>query len=104
MDAQKSSQVPVDRGSALSAAAILGGALVLSWGMSGSEPRYQLAGSGDTVVRMDTDSGELLACNPHGCSQIQPPDRAKTFGMVGIGIGDSKKKLAAPDQNKSQVP
>src|SRR5215212_11285306 len=98
MDDRKSLQAPVDRGSALIAAAILGGALVLSWGMSGSQPRYQLAGSGETVVRMDTDSGELLACTRQGCSQVRPPDRAKTLGIIGMKIGDSKEKLAGPEQ------
>ena len=48
------------RGSAFIAAAILGAAMILSWGGS-DEPRYQLASSGDGVVRMDTDSGEMIA-------------------------------------------
>lgn len=34
------------RGSAMIAAAIVGAALILSWGMSGSQQRYQVAGGG----------------------------------------------------------
>ena len=87
-----------DRGSALIAAAIVGAALILSWGMSSSEPRYQLASSGGEIVRMDTDSGEMIACNAQRCNRIQPPDRAKTFGPLTVEIGDSKgqDKLPAP--------
>lgn len=87
-----------DRGSALIAAAIVGAALILSWGMSGSEPRYQLASSAGAIVRMDTDSGEMVACNAQRCNRIQPPDRAKTFGPLTVEIGDSKEqgKLPAP--------
>src|SRR5262245_60929626 len=51
-----------NKGPAIIAAAIVGAALILSWGNSQSEPRYQIASSGDGVVRMDTDSGELIAC------------------------------------------
>jgi len=87
-----------DRGSSIIAAAILGAALILTWGMSKSEPRYQLASSGEAVVRMDTDSGELIACNAQRCSRVQPPDRAKTFGPLTVEIGDSdeQEKLPAP--------
>ena len=58
-----------DRGSILIAASVIGAALILSWGMSSSAPRYQLAASGDTVVRMDADSGELIACNQQRCAR-----------------------------------
>ena len=88
-----------DRGSALIAAALLGSALIISWGMSSSGPRYQLAGSGDAVIRMDTDSGELIACNAQRCSRVEPPDRAKTFGPLTVEIGgekDEPKKLPPP--------
>ena len=64
-----------DRGSALIAASVIGAALILSWGMSSSEPRYQIAASGDMVVRMDTDSGELIACDQQRCVRVQPPAR-----------------------------
>jgi hypothetical protein len=87
-----------DRGSTIIAAAIFGAALVLSWGMSKSESRYQLASSGEGVVRMDTDSGEMISCNAQRCSRIQLPDRAKTFGPLTVEIGDSdeQKKLPPP--------
>jgi hypothetical protein len=85
-----------DRGSGIIAAAIVGAALILSWGMSRSEPRYQLASSGEAVIRMDTDSGELIACNTQRCSQVQPPDRAKTFGPLTVEIGDSQQPKALP--------
>ena len=87
-----------DRGPGIIAAAIVGAALILSWGMSGSESRYQLASAGDAVVRMDTDSGELIACNPQRCDRIEPPARAKTFGPLTVEIGDDEqnKPLPAP--------
>ena len=87
-----------DRGSTLIAAAILGAALILSWGLSGSEPRYQIASAGESVVRMDTDSGEMIACNAQRCSRVQAPDRARTFGPLTVEIGDSeeRKKLPPP--------
>lgn len=98
MDDQRSSPPPVDRGKALIAAAILGGALVLSWGMSGNGYRYQIAASGDTVVRLDTDSGEMIACNRQRCTRVEPPDRAKTFGPLTVEFG-SEKSEALPDTN-----
>ena len=87
-----------NRGSTIIAAAILGAALIMSWGMSKSEPRYQLASSGAAVVRMDTDSGKMIACTAQRCSRVQPPDRAKTFGPLTVEIGDSEgqKILPAP--------
>jgi hypothetical protein len=85
-----------DRGPGIIAAAIVGAALILSWGMSSSESRYQLASAGDTVVRMDTDSGELIACNAQRCSRIEQADRAKTFGPLTVEIGDDAEKKAPP--------
>jgi len=83
MDDRTPPQSPVARGSALIAAAIFASALVLSWGISEGEPRYQLATSGAAVVRMDTDSGELLACDTRQhCVQIQTPARAVRFGPL----------------------
>lgn len=84
-----------ERGSVLIAAAIVGAALVISWGMSNSQPRYELAASGDTVVRMDTDSGELIACNQQRCVRVEPPDRAKTFGPLTVQF-QSKPETALP--------
>ena len=85
-----------DRGPGIIAAAIVGAALILSWGMSRSETRYQLASAGGAVVRMDTDSGELIACNAQRCNRIEPPDRAKTFGPLTVEIGDDAEKKAPP--------
>ena len=78
------------------AAAIVGAALILSWGNSRDEPRYQLASSGDGVVRMDTDSGEMIACNAQRCARVQPPDRAKTFGPLTIEVGGDAERKAPP--------
>src|SRR5262249_53585806 len=71
-------------GSALIAGAIVAAALILSWGMSGSKPKYELAASGSSVVRIDTDNGELIACDKQGCMEIQEPDRAKTAEALGL--------------------
>ena len=90
-----------DRRSGIIAAAIVGAAMILSWGMSRSEPRYQLASAGDSVVRMDTDSGELIACNAQRCSRVQPPDRAKTFGPLTVEIGDSDEQKSLPPANQT---
>ena len=70
--------------------------MILSWGKPDSEPRYQLASSGDGVVRMDTDSGEMIACNAQRCSSVQPPARASTFGPLTFEIGDNAEKKALP--------
>ena len=86
-----------DRGSALIAGAIVVGALILSWGMSGPAPRYELTGAGTTVVRMDVDSGEMIACDMQRCARIQPPDRAKTIAALQLQIGGKDEKtLPAP--------
>ena len=85
-----------DRGPGIIAAAIVGAALILSWGNSNSEPRYQLASAGETVVRMDTDSGELIACNAQRCNRVQPPARARSFGPLTVEIGDDAEKKAPP--------
>lgn len=95
MDRERPPATATDRGSVLIAASIVGAALIVSWGMSSSAPRYQLAGAGDTIVRMDTDSGELIACNQQRCARVEPPDRAKTFGPLTIQY-DSKSEPALP--------
>ena len=58
-------------GNVLVAAAIVCGALILSWRSPTSEPRYQLAASGSAIVRLDTESGALIACDLQTCHQIQ---------------------------------
>ena len=85
-----------NRRNAITAAAIVGAALIVSWGMSSSEPRYQLASSGDGVVRMDSDSGEMIACNAQRCSKIEPPSRARSFGPLTIEVGEEAEKKAPP--------
>ena len=101
MDAPQAPRERSDRGSTLIAAAILGAAFVLSWGMSSAAPRYELAGSGDSIVRMDTDSGELIACNQQRCTQVEPPDRAKTLGPLTLKFG-SKPKAVPRSANLQQ--
>jgi hypothetical protein len=91
-----------DRGSMFIAAAIVGAAFILSWGMPKSVPRYQLASSNGAVVRMDNDSGEMIACNAQRCSRIQPPDRAKTFGPLTLEIGGSEAPKALPAPTNQQ--
>lgn len=103
MDGERPTPAPADRGSALIAAAIFGGALVLSWSMSSDAPRYQLAASGEVVVRMDSDSGEMIACRQQQrCVRIQQPDRARTFGPLTVEIDDTKDAPALPAPNSTQ--
>ena len=92
----------VARGPAIIAAAIVGAALILSWGISKDEPRYQVASSGDGVVRMDTDSGEMIACNAQGCHRIEAPDRAKTFGPLTVQIDSDDNKTLPATANQVQ--
>jgi len=33
---------------------------------------------------MDTDSGELIACDKQGCVEVQEPDRAKVAEELGL--------------------
>lgn len=91
-----------ERGTAIIAAAIVGAALILSWGMSRSDQRYQLASSGDAVIRMNTDSGEMIACNAQKCSRVEPPIRAKTFGPLTVEIGESDEPRALPAPSNQQ--
>lgn len=95
MDDRKLSEQAANRANLLTPAAIVAAALIVSWGMSSNQPRYQLAASGDTVVRMDTDSGELIACNQQRCARVEPPDRAKTLGPLTVKY-ESKPEAALP--------
>lgn len=85
-----------NRGPGIIAAAIVGAALILSWGLSSDGPRYQIAPAGDGVVRMDSDSGEMIACNAQACRRIEAPDRAKTFGPVTIQVDRDEDNEALP--------
>ena len=93
-------------GNTLLAGAIVAAAFIVSWGGSGDQPRYQLAASDAAVYRMDTDSGELIACVPAGCTRVEPPDRAKSFGPFSLSIGDSDREggeqQAVEQTNQSQ--
>lgn len=100
MDDRKPLDAPADRGSMLIAIAIFGGALVLSWGMGRGEPRYQLAGTGDTIVRMDNDSGEMIACNQQRCAVVEMPVSRQTLGPVTIERRSEAEK-ALPSDNEA---
>jgi len=43
------------------ALAIIAAAFILAWASPNPVPRYQLAAGGGSVVRLDTDSGAILA-------------------------------------------
>ena len=91
-----------DRGSAIIAAALVASALIVSYGMSSAVPRYQLVASGAAVVRMDNDSGEIIACDLRRCAQVQPPDRARTLRPLTnlVGGGDDNPKQLPPPQER----
>lgn len=81
------------QGNGVIAAAIVIAAVIVSWGSSGSQPRYQIAGSGSMIVRLDTDSGELIGCDQQGCRRIEAPDRAKTWGPLRVVFGNVEKNV-----------
>jgi len=78
------------------ALAIIAAAFILAWASPNPVPRYQLAAGGGSVVRLDTDSGAILACGVDGCRQVQPPDRARTLGPIGIQIGNDNAPAKLP--------
>ena len=82
-------------GNAVIAVAIVAAAFIVSWGGSGEQPRYQLAASDAAVYRMDTDSGELIACVPTGCTRVEAPDRA-TFRCLDIAYAAGRTGGTAP--------
>ena len=82
-------------GGGLIAGALVISAAIISWGQQGP-PRYQLAASDSAIVRLDTDSGELIACNLQECRRVEQPDRAKTFGPLRIQIGDDRREAQEP--------
>lgn len=67
---------------ALLAAAIICGALILSWGSSSPVPHYQLVASGNAIVRLDTDSGALVACDLQACHPIQAAAPKQTLNPI----------------------
>jgi len=91
-----------NRHSVLIAGSILGAALILSWGMPRSTPKYQLAASGDMIVRMNTESGAMIACNPQRCARVEPPGHADHFGPMTIEHAPKAEPAlpkAQPQQN-----
>ena len=99
--AQDNDQGGSDRGNTIIAVAIVLGAMVLGWSSKNDGPRYQLAGSGSAVVRMDSDSGEMIACDKAGCNRIQLPDRSKTLGPLTVQIGDRDKAPPAVENRSA---
>jgi hypothetical protein len=73
-------------GSGPIALAIVVAAFILSLGSDRDEPRYQLAASGTAVFRMDSDSGEMIACTERGCARVEAPDRSKTLGAIELRL------------------
>ena len=98
------------QGNGVIAAAIVAAALIISWGSGNSQPRFQLAGSGDAVVRLDTDSGEMLACDLQQCRRVEAPLRAKTWGPLSVVFGKNSKveqnveRKALPQPQQKQLP
>jgi hypothetical protein len=89
------------QGSGAIAAAIVVAALILAWG-SPKEPRFQIAGSGNGFVRLDTDSGELIACDLQQCRRIEEPLRAKTWGPFKGMVGQQNQ--VNEQQQPKQLP
>ena len=73
-----------NRHSVLIAGAIVGAALILSWGMPRSTPKYQLAASGERIVRLNTESGVLMVCDPQRCTRVEPGRHSESFGPITI--------------------
>jgi len=92
-----------NRHSFLIAGSILGAALILSWGMPRSTPKYQLAASGDTIVRMNTESGAMIACNPQRCARVELPRHSEKFGPVTIEH-EPKAEPALPKPQQNAAP
>jgi hypothetical protein len=93
---------PPVHGNGVIAVAIVVAALILSWGSSNSTPHYQLAGSAGGVVRLDTDSGAMLACDMQQCRQIEQPLRAKTWGPLSV-VFDNTRRNVEREQQQQQL-
>ena len=105
VDRPEQTREPKVRDATLISAAIVAASLIISWGSSDSTPRYQLASAGDAVVRLDNDSGEMLACDATRCARVRQPDRSASLGIFGIRIEDSKKDaLPPPDEKAAKAP
>lgn len=94
-----------NRHSVLIAGAILGAALILSWGMPRSTPRYQLAASGDMIVRMNTESGTMLVCNQQRCTRVEPSRQSTSYGPITIEReGKAGPALPKPEPQENATP
>lgn len=78
---------------ALLAAAIICGALILTWNSSSSVPRYQLATSGNAIVRLDTDSGALIACDLQACHQIEAAAPGQSLNPLANVFNNVRSKV-----------
>ncbi len=90
---------------ALLAAAIICGALILSWSSPRTSPQYQLAASGNAIVRLDTDSGALIACDLQTCHQIQgaaPKQTLNPITNVFNSIRGNVEQRQIEDHSKKQ--
>jgi hypothetical protein len=84
------------QGTGAIALAIIAAAFILAWASPNPVPRYQLAAGSGSVMRLDNDSGAILACDMKGCRQVQLPDRAKTLGPIGFQIGKDNSAAELP--------
>jgi len=89
----------------LLAAAIIVAALILSWGSPSSALRYQLAASGNEIVRLDTNSGALIVCDERACHQIQAAASKQTSNPltnVFNNVRSNVEQRQIEDQSKKQ--
>lgn len=71
------------RGTGAIALAIVAASIILSFSSwTAAPPRYQIAAANGVIVRLDTDSGALLACELERCRQVQPPARAAVLNPL----------------------
>ena len=95
MDNHISPDQAANRHSVLIAGSVIAAALILSWGMPRSTPKYQLAASGDMIVRLNTESGILMVCNQQRCTRVEPGNHSESFGPITIEH-DGKAAPALP--------
>ena len=84
-----------NRHSVLTAGSIVAAALILSWGMPRSTPKYQLATSSGMVVRLNTESGVMFVCTQQRCTRVEPSRHSQSFGPITIEH-DGKAEPALP--------
>jgi hypothetical protein len=64
--------------------------------MPGSGPHYQVAATSTAVARLDTDSGEIIACDASHCTRLTEPDRAKTLRLFNGSAARQQPALPPP--------